>query len=76
MLNNVFKAVSKLSFLIAFLVFADQTMVVTVEDARKLRDDSPNGPSEDDGDLMCPECGSACDSIHSCDNCGNGEGNW
>ena len=51
-------------------------MVVTVEDARKLRNDSPDGPSEDDGDLVCPECGSACDSIHSCDNCGNGEGNW
>ncbi len=51
-------------------------MVVTVEDARKLRNDHPDGPSEDDGDLMCPTCGSPCDSIHSCDNCGNGEGNW
>ena len=40
-------------------------MAVVVEDACKLRNDQPDGPSEDDGDLVCPACGSPCDSIHS-----------
>ncbi len=40
-------------------------MAVVVEDACKLRNDHPDGPSEDDGDLVCPACGSPCDSIHS-----------
>ncbi len=72
--NNVLRVVTTQRKL-ALLCFAE-TMVVIVEDARKLRNDHPDGPSEEDGDLVCPACGSPCDSIHSCDNCGNGEGNW